>query len=230
MKTVKAMLVLIAFAFSISATSQITYGPRLGLNLANQSGDVENNKMLIGFNIGAAANYAFSDLMSVELEVLYDKKGAKYEWEGIGGESNSAPLSLGYINIPILAVATFGSGTKFFAEAGPTIGILTSVKYDGKSEYESLVYDPSNPWMPPTTETVKYKEWYKGTDVGLALGAGAGLPVGGNTVKVNLRYNFSLATIHAEPENSSGEDQEKIKNSVISINVAYMLKCGGKSE
>lgn len=223
MKSIKALIVLMAVAISFGAMGQFTYGPRLGLNLANQSGDVENNKMLVGFNVGVAGNYAFSDLLSVEVELLYDKKGAKYEWEDVGGEKKSAPLSLGYINIPILAVATFGGDTKFFAEAGPSIGILTGAKYDGESEYEMMVYDPSNPFNPPTTEMVKYKDWYKSTDVGLVLGAGAGLPVAGKTVKVNLRYNFSLSTIHAEPENSSGENQEKINNSVISINVAMML-------
>ena len=44
--------------------------------------------------------------------------------------------------------------------------------------------------------------------------------------RVDLRYNFSLGTIHAEPEGSSGDNQETIKNSVISINGILMF--GGK--
>lgn len=226
MKKIKLFLIMLCLFFGVGAMAQFTYGPKLGLNLANQTGDAENNKMLIGFNIGAVGNYAFTDMFSAQVEVIYDKKGAKYEWEMVGGSTESANLSMGYINIPIMFVATFGEDLKFFGEVGPTVGILTSVKYDGESEFEMPVYDPEQPWLPPTTETVKYKEWYKSTDIGLVVGGGVGIPVSDKVVKVDLRYNFSLSTIHKDPEESSGEDQAKLKNSVISINGAFMF--GGK--
>jgi len=225
MKKIKVFITLLSLFLGFGAMAQFTYGPKLGLNLANQSGDVEDNKMLIGFNIGAVGNYSIAEMFSVQAEILYDKKGAKYEWEDLDGNTQSAPISLGYINIPIMGVASFGDDIKFFGELGPTIGILTSAKYDGESEFEMMVYDPQNPFAPPTTEKVKYKDWYKSTDMGLVIGAGVGIPVSNMVCKVDLRYNFSLGTIH-EPEEGSNEEAQKINNSVISVNATLML--GGK--
>jgi len=225
MKKIKVFITVMAVIFGFGAMAQFTYGPKLGLNLANQSGDVENNKMLIGFNIGVAGNYSITDMFSVQAEISYDKKGAKYEWEDETGNKTSTPVSFGYINIPIMGVASFGDDIKFFGEIGPTIGILTSAKIDGESEFDMPVYDPQNPWAPPTYEKVKYKDWYKSTDIGLVIGAGAGIPVSNMVCKVDIRYNFSLATIH-EPDSGSNEEEENIKNSVISINATLMF--GGK--
>jgi hypothetical protein len=74
-----------------------------------------------------------------------------------------------------------------------------------------------------TYTTEKVKDWYKGSDVGLVLGAGAQLPAGAMDVAVDVRYAFSFATIH---EAGEGEEEADLKNSVISINVILFFGGG----
>lgn len=226
MKKLKLCMVVAALFISATISAQpLTFGPKFGFNFANQSGDVDNNKMLFAFNIGGVANYGITDMFDVQVELLFDKKGAKYEWETADG-TQKAPLSLGYISIPIMGVANFpvNDDVTVFGELGPTISFLTSAKYDGEKSYEEYHYDPGNPFQPPTTMEVKYKEWYKGTDIGLAVGAGAAIPLAGKSLRVDLRYNFSFGTIHAKPESGDGE-QENIRNGVLSLNAAFMFPC-----
>jgi hypothetical protein len=224
MKKIKFILMFAAIAISFSTMAQFTYGPRLGLNIANFGGDdTDDTKSLIGFNLGLMGNYAINDMFSLQAELLYDTKGAKYEGEDENGDTQTMPASLGYINIPIMAKATFGDEIKFFGQVGPTIGLLMSAKFDGESEYTTYEYDPNNPWSPPTEKKVKFKDDFKGTDFGLVFGGGAILPVGGMNLMVDLRYNMSLGTIHNATD---GAEEADIKNGVFSIN--FGLFFGGE--
>ncbi|MBN3035122.1 MAG: PorT family protein [Bacteroidales bacterium] len=217
----RTFLALIAVVFSISAMSQFTYGPKVGLNLANQSGDdVEDNSMLIGFNAGLMGNYAINDMLSVQLEALYDAKGAKYETVNENNETEDVAMSLSYVSIPVMLKATFGSGdTKFFGEVGPQVGLLMGAKWDGESEYDMVTgFDPIT--MTFTTEKVKVKDSYKSTDFGVTIGAGTLLPVGGMDLMIDARYTMGLGTISEEPEQGDTPD---VKNGVISINFGLMF-------
>ena len=222
MKKLQIIILMIAIGFSMSAMAQLTYGPRLGLNLANLSGDdTDDSKMLIGFHIGGFGNYEINEMFSIQGELLYDTKGAKYEFTDEDSNKKTAPVSLSYLNIPILAQATFGESTKFFGELGPTFGFLMGAKFDGESEFTTYDYDPNDPFSPPVEKKVKYKEFYKGMDVGLALGGGVYLPVGNMKASVGLRYAFSLGTIAEKSE--FDDSTSSIKNSVISINLGLIF-------
>ncbi|MBN2174641.1 MAG: PorT family protein [Bacteroidales bacterium] len=220
MKKFKFILMIAAFVFGFSAMAQFTYGPKVGLNLANVSGDdVDNNKMLIGFNAGLLGNYAFGDMFSVQVEAMYDAKGAKYEGTDENGNDKTYPFSLGYISIPIMAKATFGDDIKFFGEIGPTIGLLMSAKMDGESEYEVPTgFNPQTGQF--TYETIKVKDSYKSTDIGLVFGVGTLLPAGNMKVMIDARYNMGLGTIAEKPDEGDAAD---IKNGVISINVGLIF-------
>lgn len=222
MRKLKFIIMLIVIGFSMSAMAQITYGPRLGLNLANLSGDdTDDSKMLIGFHIGGFGNYAINEMISVQAELLYDTKGAKYEYTDANNKKVKAPANLSYLSIPVLAKGTFGESIKFFGELGPTFGFLLGAKFDGESEYTTFEWDPNNPFAPPVEKTVKYKEFYKGMDMGLALGGGVYLPVGNMMASVGLRYGFSLGTIADKTE--FDDSTPKVKNSVISINLGLIF-------
>lgn len=219
MKKIRLILLITAIAFGFSSMAQLTYGPKLGLNLANVSGDdVENNSMLIGFNVGAACNYGINDMFSVQGELLFDVKGAKYEGEDENGDKKDIPFKLSYINIPILAQAQFGDEIKFYGELGPTIGFLMGATWDGESEFKvPSGFDITTGQI--TYETQKVKESYKGTDIGLAVGAGAKIPMNSFALVVGARYNMGLGTI-AEDVNGESVD---VKNGVISVNVGLMF-------
>ncbi len=223
MKKIRFILVITAIVFGMSSMAQVSFGPKLGLNLANLSGDdVENNSMLIGFNVGGAANFAITDMFAIQGELLYDVKGAQYEGTDENGEKQDMPLRLSYLNIPILAQAQFGDDIKFYGELGPTIGLLLGASMDGESEYEvPSGFDPNT--MQFTYETIKVKDSYKGTDFGLAVGAGAKIPLSSFDMVVGARYNMSLGTIAEKMD----DVEPDVKNGVISINVALMFGGGG---
>jgi len=227
MKKIKFVLMIAAIAIGFGAMAQFTYGPKVGLNLANLRGDdVDNNKMLIAFNAGVAGNIAISEMFAVQVEALYDAKGAKYEGTDASGNEENYPFSLGYITVPILAQASFGDEIKFYGELGPTIGLLMSAKLDGESEMTTM--DGSG-----NTVTVKYKDNYKSTDFGLGIGAGAKVPLSGLALVIGARYNLGLTNIGEEQEVFVGLDQNfqpiyetktpDVKNGVFSINVGIML-------
>lgn len=228
MKKTKLFLFAMACMCGFSALAQFSYGPKTGLNIANQTGeDVKNNKMLMGFNVGVLGNYAFGSVFSTQLEVLYDSKGAVYETTDEIGNILSANSSLNYISIPILAKATFGEEIKFFGEVGPNIGMLVGAKFDG---------DPD--WT-VGGETVKYKDSFKGADIGLLFGIGTLLPAGNMNLMIDLRYTMSLGTIREDMQVPIDYDPitgqityetktPDVSNTVISINIALLF--GGPKE
>lgn len=225
MKKITLMFVMLTFVVSLSSMAQVTYGPRLGLNFSNFGGsDAGDTKMKIGFHLGGFGNYTINDMFSVQAELLFDAKGAKSEYTDMNNVKQTVPLSLSYLSLPILAKATFGNDLKFFGEVGPSFGFLMGAKFDGDSEYTTYDFDPLNPFAPPVEKKVKYKDSFKGMDMGIAIGGGVNVPVGDMMAVIGLRYIYSLGTISDKVEGS--DSTPNITNSVIAINLA--LSFGGK--
>ena len=76
--------------FLISATAifgQVdrSFGIKTGLNFANIDGPSapgETYKNYVGFNIGAALGFHFTNRFEVRTELSYTKKGTKYRYDG----------------------------------------------------------------------------------------------------------------------------------------------------
>ena len=116
----------------IAATNaQETYfGAKTGLNLANVTGDVEENSMLIGFSVGGFVSVGISEAFSLQPELLYSTRGTSYD----GGNFVTS-----YLDIPILAKYNFSD--EVHAELGPQIGLLMGASADGtdvKDGYKSM--------------------------------------------------------------------------------------------
>ena len=129
------LVAVIALISMVGLNAQTSFGAKAGLNVANLSGDVTDNKALIGFNIGAFAEITLADSFYLQPELLYSTQGAQYD----GSDSDfSADLNLNYIIIPIMF--KYDVATRFYLEAGPQIGFLVSAEVmdqDIKEEFES---------------------------------------------------------------------------------------------
>ena len=169
---VKAVMAIAVIAAANTASNaQMTHGPVAGLNLANVGGDdAENNSMRISFHIGYGVGFNLTDNISLNPQLLYSSKGAKYD----AGDED-APLSLNYIELPIWGRYNLESGLHF--DFGPYIGFLMSAKYDGESEF-------------PGGE--KVKDNYTGTDFGVGFGLGYELESG---LGFAANYNLGLSNI-----------------------------------
>ncbi len=196
------------------ALAQISAGGRIGANLANLSGSsVQNNSMLIGYNVGGFINYSMEDAMSgniaeilsFQAELSVQTKGANADYffinpldpDGPSITVEDIPQNFTYVEIPVLAKFTFPTGRRsdmsVFAEAGPYIGALFGVTIDGEKSRDDD--------QDKQTDPRKFREEYSGFDYGVAAGAGLmyRLPFGGRTqpwsAMFNVRYSLGLANI-----------------------------------
>ncbi|MAC94052.1 MAG: hypothetical protein CMC96_00985 [Flavobacteriales bacterium] len=200
----KKLLFIAAISLGLVAgvnAQETKFGLKAGLNLANVSGDdVEDNSMLIGFQIGGYAHLGISEAFAIQPEILFDAKGSKFE--GGGEEAN---FNLNYITIPVLAKLMVTDELGF--HLGPQLGLLMSAEFDGED----------------------VKDNYKSTDFGLAVGGGYELESGLNfSLRYSMSlgtigedYEETIADPNTGTTSTVTVDAADIRNSVITIGVGY---------
>ena len=179
------------FAFGAANAQEVKFGAKAALNLANLTGDVEDNSMKVGFQIGGLVEIGVSEKFSVQPELVFSTQGAKFE-ESFGGVSYDYDLNLNYLNIPVMAKYYVAEG--FSLEAGPQIGFLMSAKAKADGGDEDV------------------KDSFNSTDFGLNFGAGYNV-----TENINLGLRYSLGLSNIVKEDGAGD----VKNSNIAFAVAY---------
>jgi opacity protein-like surface antigen len=189
------------FAFGFANAQETKFGVKGGLNVANISGDIEDNSSKVGFHVGGFVEIKVSDKFSVQPELLFSTQGAQREYsEDFGGTvvSINEKINLSYLNIPVMAKYYVAEG--FSLEAGPQIGFLTSAKYKFEAEGEE--------------EEVDGKDDFESVDFGLNFGAGYDFT---ENLSAGLRYNLGLSNI---VKTDAGNDN-KFQNSVLSVSLGY---------
>lgn len=191
---------------AMTANAQVSFGAKVGLNLATFSGsdasstNLPGKSMKAGLNIGGIVDIPVSGGFSVEPGVYYSMEGVKLD----GGS-----YDLSYINIPVMARYTFAHGGKgkasnggggFSLATGPQLGLLTSAK------------------VKPTGGTsTDIKDLLNSTDFAWAIGAAYRTAM---NLGFEAKYNIGIGTI------DKGTPKDKFTNSVLQFNVFYMF--GGK--
>lgn len=203
------------FGLSNINAQEISFGAKAGVNLANLSGDIEDNKMLTGFHVGGVAEYMFDDEMGLQVELLYSTQGTKSSYsesETIGGVTykydGEVKSKLDYINIPVLFKYYVSEGLSL--EAGPQVGFLLSAKNEYK-ETETIDGVSTS-----ESETDDLKEYVNSLDFGLNIGLGYKMESGLN---FGARYNLGLANINKDDDG----DDEKLNHSVFQLSVGFMF-------
>lgn len=112
----KVILTVFAALVVFAASAQFNGGIKAGANLANVSGDgIEGNDMLFGFHVGLYGQFALSDALKLQPEVLYYGAGAKFD---------DGDYKLSYLAIPVMF--KYNLGETFNVQAGPQLGLLLS--------------------------------------------------------------------------------------------------------
>jgi opacity protein-like surface antigen len=167
-KIVLTVVALLAFGFANA--QKVKFGAKAGLNLSNVTGDdTSDNKMKIGFQVGAFANIGVSEKFAVQPELVYSAQGNKFDGEG------NVSLELNYINLPIMA--QYKVTDKFSLEAGPQIGFLMSAKVKGDGGSADV------------------KEFLNSTDFGIGVGAGYDIT---ENINLGLRYTIGVSNLNKE--------------------------------
>ena len=181
----------------------MTIGGRAGVNFANLHGSsVDNNKGMVGYNIGGLLNYAmediitspFGEMFSVQAELTLQTKGAKFEYTTPGVGEQTIKQVFTYVQVPILGMYTYPVNDKIevFGEAGFFMSALFGVTVDGEKSRVAAVDPVSGEQV-----TRKWREEYKGFDWGIVIGAGGKMPIPNTKLKgyLNLRYSLGLSNI-----------------------------------
>ncbi|MBF01704.1 MAG: hypothetical protein CMP76_00245 [Flavobacterium sp.] len=161
------------FAFGAANAQEVKFGAKAALNLSNLTGDVEDNSMKVGFQVGGLVEIGISEKFAVQPELVYSAQGTKFD--GAGDPS----LNLDYLNIPVMAKFYVAEG--FSLEAGPQIGFLLSAK--AKSD----------------AGDVDYKDFVNSTDFGVNFGAGYDVT---ENINLGVRYSLGLSNVNKEGDDS----------------------------
>ena len=185
------------------------YGPILGMSLAKQCEKDFSNSFKLGLALGGFVTYKFNSRLSLVGQLLFVQKGYRESNTDIFGPYRSK-LTLDYIELPILARYTFGSGTsRCFAFAGPAFGFKLGGKF-------------STEWDVETYESTDMSH-YKGMDLGLVLGAGLAYPLCSGWLMFDLRFTWGLLNIYANPDPGAAGGDIGISTAAILFMFSYDL-------
>ena len=199
-----ATILLGSFAFA-----QVQIGPVAGLNFAmfRYSETKDHNTLRLGYSIGLKATSNFGKIFSFQPAII---------WNNIGGKlkdgDNASTQSVNYISVPLNVALRLGDeeGGQFQVFLGPYIGYgisgTNTFKIGGNENSNDIDFG---------TDDDEFRPFDVGANVGIGYKTGH--------ILVNLGYSMGFANL----SNSKGTGSSKINNSVVSLNVAYLL---GKSK
>ena len=159
--------------------SAFSWGLKGGVNFANvllapdlPPGSTKSGRT--GFLGGAFAEARLSDTFSVQVEAFYTQKGFE-----ITSAAGKATYSLDYVELPLTAKATFGSGPlRPYLFAGPNVGFRLSANVETGSG------------------SGDFKDSTRTTDLGVDLGAGLLYRLNpGTALVLEGRYSVGLVNI-----------------------------------
>ncbi len=202
---------------------------KAGINLANISvtndGDVDENKVLTSFQAGISGDLRLTDILYLQPGLILTGKGSKTSEGDPNGntwyQATSNPL---YIEIPVhLIFKTPGKGLRFFAGAGPYlgIGIAGKNKVNGKFLGASFSSEDKIEWSNDDPSTLNYEEG-AGYGIMKRFDYGANILAGLEFSKsvLSLQYGHGLAKLQS---GSNSQADDKNKHRVLSLTLGLKL-------
>ena len=105
------------------------FGVKGGYSLSNFFGDgkdaFKNRDNLNTYHVGAYGQFGFNNFSSVQVEVLYSRKGIRYD------NPTLSDFRLDYISVPVLYVGNVTDAFSF--HIGPEVSLLTKVNSNGNN-------------------------------------------------------------------------------------------------
>ncbi|NNE25643.1 MAG: PorT family protein [Saprospiraceae bacterium] len=123
----KLILISSFFLFALGLNAQ-SFGARVGANVANLTGDVEENATILSWQFGGYLEFNVFGSTDLNIGVLYSKKGASQE-------NGPEELKLSYIDIPIML--RFGILPSVFAQGGVYGSFMTSA-FNGDNDVSDI--------------------------------------------------------------------------------------------
>lgn len=195
MKSNIQLLAAFALVFGISSTnlqaqtndsssgskSGAQFGVKGGVNFSNlYTENVEDNNVLTSFNVGVFAALPLTDLIAIQTEVLYSRKGAELVYNNAFAEG-TAQFKLNYIEVPVLLKINITDNLNI--HAGPYFAYLIDAEV--KNDSDSGIFD--------------FEESYDNDDFNkFDMGLAAGIGFDFNSFGIGARYNYGLSNVGKE--------------------------------
>ena len=205
-RTFITSMAILGFIFTSTAQDKgkLEFGLGIGLNSSNISTTYDSADPSISFNLGATADYYFSDRWSIKAKFIYDRKGWDNDLIPVVGPGGSrfvrTDINVDYITVPVMAGWHFGSKRNWYLNFGPYIGFLMSAK---DTELDSDLKDSFN--------TV---------DGGIAFGIGVKIPVS-DKLKFFIEYEGQGGI--AEVFKNNDGDQITNSRSAFNVGINFLL-------
>ncbi len=211
MKRIIITVFLSLICVGLSKAQDLYFGPKVGANLTNitYTGDTEfftNNQMKLSSHLGVFAEFVLNDMFSVQPELLYSVKGARFDIAG--DEDFKAAYVYKYISLPI--VAKYYVTEEITIEAGPQVAYLLSAK----NIETSTVYVTS---LGKEAASIDIKDEIQPYDFGATAGVGYLTKTG---FYISARYNMGLLNTFKEQPDIS----DTLKNGAIQLSVGFSFQ------
>jgi hypothetical protein len=188
----------------ISLGQALPLGIKGGMGFAKLSGDdIGDCDWRQGMNIGVFTEYSILNLVTIQPELLYVKKGAEAPYNLFSDQDipivDTYMAKLDYLEMPVLASVSVPLPSIF----QPRIFAGPYVAYNLKSEGHYSMSSPSD------------LDFIKSFDYGAVIGVGTDVDLLVAKVMLDGRYTHGLASIH--------EDLDDIKNRTFSVMLGLLL-------
>ena len=202
---------------------------KAGVNLANVSvtddGAVDDAKNLTSFHVGIIGDLNIAPFLAIQPGLLFTGKGTKIQ-SGNQDDANHyrATTNPYYLEIPVNLVFKTPTGpTKFFAGAGPYLGIGIAGKNKGNGSFLGTAFTSEEKieWSDDDPTTVDYEE---GAGFGILKRFDYGLngTLGIETSSIVLSANYGLGLAKIRSGRGSGDDDNN-KHRVLSFSLGFRL-------
>lgn len=209
-----AALSMFAVTNAQSVEENLKFGLKVQANFANLTGsDISGNEGRFAFGGGVYMNYALSEKIKIQPEILYSLQGAQFTNKSTSGGTTTETIDkvgLSYINTPIMFKYYVTKSLNL--ELGPQFGFLIGGNYNQK-----VITTTGSTSTTVETDT-DIKSFFKGFDFGIGAGVGYEFDSGLN---LGARYNIGTNDIVKDTYRNGNGDKIQMKNSVFQLSVGY---------
>ena len=194
--TKKLMTLMLAMLACMSASAQVKFGAKVGLDLTNFWGKDCGHQMVLNYQSGLLMEYKFNPRFAIAPEVVFASQGSGkmtlYEdgWVGEGPSTTMISYQVNYINVPVML--KYYATPAFSIDFGPQVAFNVYSKYTitGENVIEQHARDN--------------KDHTKAVDFGLGFGGSYYLT---EKAFVQARYTLGLTKVFKNPDSKNANIQ-----------------------
>ncbi len=236
-------LVTLVTVFCLNSIAQISFGPKVGLNLAKysynfkDSDDEPDVKMLLAPLVGVAVNYQFTDELVLQSGLFFSRKGTAFDLDKMADEGDDVDgylrFSTGYLEIPVniaYGIAIGESQLQIFAGPYLAYGIMGKIKWDYTIKHDGDTETDKDDMKIKFKNKIDESDDQEDTMYQTALDFGLGFGLGFKTGPILINAGYELGLTNLTPkwggDGEDNSDDRKFTNGVINISASYFF--GGK--